>query len=290
MRWALGLAALGLATWLAVLKVSWINAGRCLLGLAVIYAISRAIRLFSAPLPTKDLKRETARFLIAVLAFGMMARMLLNGRIYQFGFYQAALAGILVPAVVLGEIPERLSGRWARTLMVTGGILLMAPGVFMLAGSSQRILRLRTLAIGAGLDRFYAFPPEIEPTGQIIGQISDKLSQTPAEQTVLVLPEGEMINYLSRRASPVAPFFFFSAATAGGREQAIVENLRKNPPDWVVIVSRDLREYGVKRYGESIGEGKLIMQWVDANYRFYANIGGDPLLSDQRGGVILRRR
>jgi hypothetical protein len=99
-----------------------------------------------------------------------------------------------------------------------------------------------------------------------------------------------MVNYLARRASPVAPFFFFSAATSGGREQGIVEQLGKNPPDWVVIISRDLREYGVRRYGETIGQGKMIMQWVDANYRFFGKVGGDPLSADQRGGVILQRR
>jgi hypothetical protein len=45
--------------------------------------------------------------MIAVLAAALMTRMVLNGRIYQFGFYQAALASVLVPAVMIGELPER---------------------------------------------------------------------------------------------------------------------------------------------------------------------------------------
>jgi hypothetical protein len=289
-RFSLGLATFILVAWLAIFEIRWINVGRCLLGLSLIYASLCAISLIArAPLLKAD-KATSARLLIAILAVGMMARMLLNGRIYQFGFYQAAMAGMLVPAVFFGEIMERFKSRWGRAFLTSGGILLFLPGAIMLAGSSQRILRLKNLPVGSEIDRFYAFPPEIEPTGQIVQLISEQLRQTPEGQTVLVLPEGEMVNYLARRASPVAPFFFFSAATSGGREQGIVEQLGKNPPDWVVIISRDLREYGVRRYGETIGQGKMIMQWVDANYRFFGKVGGDPLSADQRGGVILQRR
>jgi hypothetical protein len=219
-----------------------------------------------------------------------MARMMLNGRIYQLGFYQAALAGMLVPAILLGDLPERLTGLWARALVVMGGLLLLTPGMVMLAGMSHRFLRLETHPVGVGVDRFYTLPPEIEPIGEIVRLIGEELQQTPPDQTVLVLPEGEMINYLAKRASPVAPFFFFSAATSGGREESILEDLKKHPPDWVVIISRDLREYGVRRYGEAPGKGGLIMRWVDQNYRLSGHVGGDPLEAGHRGGVILKRR
>lgn len=36
----------------------------------------------------------------------MMARMVLNGRVYQFGFVQSALAAVVVVAALIGEIPE----------------------------------------------------------------------------------------------------------------------------------------------------------------------------------------
>lgn len=98
-----------------------------------------------------------------------------------------------------------------------------------------------------------------------------------------------MINYLARLPSTVAPFFFFSAATQGGREQAIVGDLERQPPDWVVLVSRDLREYGVARYGESREQGGQILAWVAANYSPVASIGDDPLDYHKRGAVIFRR-
>ena len=99
-----------------------------------------------------------------------------------------------------------------------------------------------------------------------------------------------MINYLARMPSPVTPFFFFSAATSGDREAAIVHDLEKHPPDLIAIVSRDLREYGVQRYGERPDEGGQILGWVEANYESIAVLGGDPLDVRQRGGLILQRR
>jgi hypothetical protein len=145
---------------------------------------------------------------------------------------------------------------------------------------------MKTYAVGKGLDMFYAMPPQVEASGALVNFASDRLRQAPRNQTLLVIPEGEMINYLARLPSPVAPFFFFSAATGGGREQAIVADLERRPPDWVVLVSRDLREYGINRYGEGPGKGRQILDWVSANYRPMAAIGGDPLDVYKCGAVI----
>ena len=99
-----------------------------------------------------------------------------------------------------------------------------------------------------------------------------------------------MLNYLARLPSPVAPFFFFSAATSGDREAAIVRDLEKHPPDWVALVSRDLREYGVQRYGERPDQGGRILEWVGRGYEPIGTLGGDPLDFRQRGAMLLQRK
>jgi hypothetical protein len=244
---------------LACWGISWAEVGRCLLGLAVIYGLVCLVTLLRQRETAAGSSTRVLRLLLAVLAVALMGRMLLNGRIYQFGFYQAALAALLVPAVVIGELPARLGvGRWGRVTAIVGCLGLIGPGVVILAGQSRHMLRLKTQAVGEGRDQFTTFSPQLDPTGELIGQ-SSRWLRTASDgqaQTLLVLPEGEMINYLARLPSPVAPFFFFSAATSGGREAAIVRDLEKSPPDWIVLVSRDLREYGVQRYGESPGTGR----------------------------------
>jgi hypothetical protein len=291
LRWLLGGVLVGMVGWLAWSGVDWFQVGRCFLGLALVYLAFQTVTLVRRREGGPDARAGRARLLIAVLAAALMARMVLNGRIYQFGFYQAALAGVLVPAVLIGELPERVGGgRWTRALIVAGSLLLIGLGIASLTAASQKMLGRKTLAVGAGADRFYAFPPELRPAGMLVGGASDWLRHTPAGQTVLVLPEGEMINYLARRPSPVAPFFFFSAAISGGREAAVLRDLQAHPPDWVVVISRDLREYGVRRYGEAPGKGALILQWVIENYRPVEQAGGDPLDPAQHGAMILGRQ
>jgi hypothetical protein len=73
-----------------------------------------------------------------------------------------------------------------------------------------------------------------------------------------------------------------------GREGTIVNELTK-PPDWVVIISRDLREYGILRYGEGPGKGQQILRWVSDNYHPEMSVGGDPLDVEQSGAVLLKR-
>ncbi len=99
-----------------------------------------------------------------------------------------------------------------------------------------------------------------------------------------------MINYSLRMPNPVPPFFFFASALSDGSEAAIVDKLRQNPPDWVVIISRDLRAYGIRHYGEAPGKGELILRWVLENYQPELSVGGDPLASKQAGGVLLKPR
>ena len=276
--------------WLACFEIPWLNVGRCFLGLNMVYVLVCAISVIRRSKPGVLDRTLALRLLIALLATALMVRMFLNGRIYHYGFYQAALAGVLIPAVIIGELPARLAlGRVGRTLLIAGGLLLLACGVVTLSSRSQDVLRARTYAVGEGMDQFYSFPPDLDPRGEIIRTLMDRLAKGSPGQTLLVLPEGEMINYLARMPSPLAPYYFFTSALSDGREEALVGQLSKRPPDWVVIVSRDLREYGIQRYGEAPGEGRLMLGWVAENYQRELAVGGDPLDVGQAGAILLKR-
>jgi hypothetical protein len=159
--------------------------------------------------------------------------------------------------------------------------------VILLTGQSQELLGRKTQAVGAGADLFYAFPPDYWPSGEIVQTIWERLREMPSGQTLLVLPEGVTINYLTRMPSPVAPFYFFAAATRDGREQILVDQLQQHPPDWVVIANRDLREFGIRRYGEAPGKGQLIMRWVLARYDLVMPVRGS---SARTVAVLLKRK
>jgi hypothetical protein len=283
-------AALGFAAWL---WIPWVEIGRCLLGLAALYGVFKLAAFFRAEIPAREFRMQSARLLLAVLGAALMARMVLNGRVYQYGYYQAAIAGMLVPAVLLGEAPAWLRlGRIGRAVFVAGTLLLIGSGTVRIAVLSRQMLRNKTLAIGEGRDLFYAFPPRLYPYSDVVRVLSGYFREQPGDKTLVVLPEGQMINYLARKRSPVAPYAFFAAATADGREAGIVEQLDRHPPDYVAFIKEDLEEYGIRTYGDD--SGKLIVGWLAEHYTVAAGIPTDPLNTpdprnpDNIGALIFR--
>jgi Dolichyl-phosphate-mannose-protein mannosyltransferase len=286
---AVGAATMVLVSGIAWWAVDWVNIGRCLLDLVLLYLAGQVTLFFRSPSHHRQ-AAANLRILFAVLAAALMARMALNGRIYHYGYYQAAIAGTIVPAVLLRESTDwaRVQRR-GRAVIIFGFLALLVPGVAILMTQSKHVWQMKTYAIGEGPDRFYTFPPRNEPIGAIVRTVVKSLSQQRGDQTLLVLPEGMMLNYLARLRSPLTPVFFFSVFTEDGREALLVDELQRQPPDFVVVISRDLREFGINRYGEAPGRGQLLLRWVMANYRIMETIGGDPLDVQQRGAIILQR-
>jgi len=290
-RWlyliAVGLAAAGLS-WLSIHLVDWPNTGSCLPGLMGIYLVICLTCTFGGR--GKNRQVQLTRLLMALLASAFLFRMLLYARLFGYGYYQAALAAILVPAILIGELPDWLGvGRRGRSAIVIGTLALLLPGVTILAWVSHLHLSRKTYPVGTGADRFYAVPPGIDPTGDLVNSVSAALRKGPRE-TLLVLPEGVMINYLARLPSTVSPYYYYAMETADGGESRIVEALQNNPPDCVVIISRPLVEWGIKRWGREPEEGEQILAWVLKNYDLEESKGGNPLDIHQRGVVILTRK
>ena len=290
-RWSL--MGLTVAAALAVgLKAEWGDVGRCLLGLNLLYlglAWCGCLRRLNASEPV-DEANIIRRILLGVLAVALMSRMVLSGRIFQYGFVQAALAAMVVVAVMSAESAEWMPVvRGRRLAMAALAAALLAPGVAWHLVISQRYLRAETYPVGEGRDRFYTVPPNIDGTGYLINEVTKALRRFPHEAVLLALPEGEMVNYIARRSSPLPQFQFYSWTTEGGREQAIIEALDVRPPDLVVIAGRDLTDFGIAHYGERDGAGRGIMLWLAQHYRVTHHFGDDPLNSNQRGAYVMER-
>ena len=277
--------------WLSWFEIAWSLMGRCLLGLMLIYAIICVTDLIRSNRQVTNSDIQFTRLLLTLLAIAMISRMLLQGRIFHYGFYQAALAGLLVPAVLIGDFPQRFGmGKWGRIVVITCSLALLIPGVFKLITYSQNNLHSKTYIVGEGLDMFYSFPPQIDPSGAIVSEISKWLGHLSPGQTLIVLPQGEMINYLARQQNPLLTYCFFPYCLKSKEDEEVtVKNLELHSPDRVVIVSMGLSDFGIRRYGEKPGHGQLILQWVAENYKIEAYVGGDPR-DNKSGGVILKRK
>jgi hypothetical protein len=300
-------------------SVTWVFAGRGLLALTLIawiLSVHQQRREAAPPFAT------AARIVVGALAIALLFRMLLNVRLYHYGFIQAALATMVVTATVLSDWPGRfLADRLARRTARLGVLAILLVGCWRLTLYSATYLEAKTYQVGSGLDFFCEFEPQAlsddgdgllagpQPGGHNregslfadflakrhtkavwLNETLHYLSRIPADETVLVLPEGVMINYLSRRRTPLAATKFFGHELAAGREARIVQELQAHAPGCVVLFSRDLRDNGIAHYGTQVGEGQLLLHWLAENYTLVSQAGADPLDSAEAGIALFRKK
>ena len=80
-----------------------------------------------------------------------------------------------------------------------------------------------------------------------------------------------MINYLSRRERPLPDDFSTMKIRMSSSWAA-------SPPDYVILIARDLRESGIAHFGAPGNLGEKIVPWLWENY----SLVGSPLVAEKR--------
>jgi hypothetical protein len=84
--------------------------------------------------------------------------------------------------------------------------------------------------------------------------------------TLVVFPEGLTLNYLAGMRTPLTFHTFTPIETADRAiESRILGELQAHRPDRIVIVSRNVREFGYEGFG--IDYDRRLLAWVRLNYR-----------------------
>jgi hypothetical protein len=278
------LLALGGLALSARLEGGWFHVGLCLPLLTAMGLVFYGARLSRQWRRTGRMEPSTVmQWLLTLLAAALLARMALFARVYHFGYFQAALAGMVAAAIMAGEVPLWTGpGRAGRATAAMGGLLVLALACGAIAAKSNAIRAGQTQPIGDGSDRFYAFDRDIDPTGALVDWVVKQLAGAPPGATLLVLPDGLSINFLTGRISPLPDVW------TAGTEESMVERLRKTPPDYVALLSLNLGEHGIQQYGAPGNPGRLLLRWVNENYVPVAS-WGDPFSGTRlKGARVLR--
>jgi len=287
--WGLIAVAMGVAL---VPRLPWLDAAAAL-PVLLIFTAGVHVRRHGRTDGANWADRGAAtRVFLWLAAASLLTRMAFNPRIEHYGFFQAALAAMMGVAAMLVTVPEAVRSEPAarRCYQILMRILILAGGG-MIAGQSLRLLALRTQPVGKGSDLFYAFDQSIDPTGLMMEKLRDYFTtRDSGARSLMVLPDGVMLNYLTRLPSPVPQYTFFPGLLENGQEETTVKRLTAAPPDRVVLISRDMREFGAERFGDAVGHGKLLLDFVERNYERVVVLGGDPLDYRQHGAWVYARK
>jgi len=223
----------------------------------------------------------------------LLGKMLLNSRIINYGFVLAMPAALLLVVLLVSVLPE-----WMRRVNGGGGLFralmlgLIFAGVFQHLLWSNRFYSSKSFGIWQGGDAVLTYSPDSEPTGYAMVLAAQELGKISGPgSTLLVLPEGAMLNYVLRRENPTPyPLLMPADIASAGGEAVVLERIRERAPDFIVLMHRHTREYGFDYFGAEAGYGKQVMQWVGKNYVRARLIGAVPLRDERFGIEILGRK
>jgi hypothetical protein len=276
-RWSAAAAACFLAC--SVDMGGGFEIGPCFPGLIAVILVVAGARLIREWRSNGKIDRgRVLQLFLVLLSAALLVRMVLRARINHFGFIQAAFAGMVAAAFIVAEVPRWTGeGKWGRRVAMTGMFVLLILGCGKVVADSAKNHATQTQPVGDGADRFYAYNASLDETGATIYWCARQMQQVAPTNTLLVLPEGVMINYLSRHPRPMREFV--------SDEPAYVRQLSQAKPDYVIRIWGDQRDGGMRRFGDPGQPGEQIRAWLDDNYTVVNMKRGQS-----KWAIILRRK
>lgn len=215
-------------------------------------------------------RREGTTLACAVFAFVLLAKMILHARAENYGFTLALPATLLFAVWIVGRIPAWIDARGANGDLLRGAAcVLLLFGAGAKVATTARFIEHKTSTVGAGADAFRA-----DLRGGFVNETLNVLASSGASSLV-VLPEGVMINYLARIPNPTPYINFMPPEELLFGQDAWIDALQAAPPQVLILAHKDTTEYGFPLFG--LDYAAELGAWIDTRYRTVTQLGQPPL-------------
>jgi hypothetical protein len=251
--------------------------------------------IYYLKLSTKDkveLQQLTPLLLWSVLSICLLLKIILNCRIFHYGFYLTLPSFVLLIVMLIWFLPKWIDKRFSGGYVFRNVMFMI---IIVIAGHcvwiSNKFYKMKSFSIGRGSDRIVTFHPKIDSRGYLMNEAVGWLrSNVDHKETFIVLPEGVMLNYLTKHTNPTRFTNFMIPEMVLFKEDVILAEFIKYSPDYFILVDKDTSEYGVKYFGQNFNYGKKIMIWINEHYDPVCLFGNEPLRDGQFGIKILKKR
>lgn len=213
----------------------------------------------------------------------LLLKIAFYARLSHYGFALSVPALIILVAASWEWWPKWIETRGGQKLIARAGLLslIVAGGVAHLSRSSE-MMQMKNVRVEANNELFLS-----EKRGEIVNVILDEIENRVAvNETILCLPEGISLNYMSRRRNSSKYLNFVPADIMMFGEEKMLVDLQTHPPDWIILINRDTSEYGLSKFTVDYAQG--IGAWIDQNYEVSTQIGGE-YMTWEPGFSFLRR-
>lgn len=227
----------------------------------------------------------TRAIVFTVFALLMVLKMLLNVRLWQYGFALALPAGIMLTVILCDGLPLLLA-KYRIPIWLTRSWMLVLWGLVLVfhLTVAGRVFNHKQIAVAQGADQFYSYR-----RGEQVNEALDylKANALPTD-TITVMPDGEIIAYLTRMTNPSKFGNFIPATIMLFGEANMLDDLQSHSPTWLVLVHRNTSEYGAANFGQDYA--KEIWQWIESDYVPVFRTGAMPFNPENQFGIVIAKR
>ena len=89
--------------------------------------------------------------------------------------------------------------------------------------------------------------------------------ESRTHDSLVVFPEGEILNYLSGRPNPLRHKLYVPGYLSEKNEAELLAELGRSAPSVIIVLDRTTQEYGTPTFG--LTYGRRISDWIEENYR-----------------------
>jgi hypothetical protein len=237
---------------------------RSLRGMSIVMPVL-AVSMIIAALRRGSDTVAAIRAMLCLFAAALLGKIFLNVTSYHYGFALAMPATLIAIAAMLSWLPKSI--RAAGRLLVPA--VLPGVGLFILVHLYIFNLRYahKATLVAYGADAFWADPVALpnDTRGRSVNLMLERLQSLSSGATVASVPEGVMINYLSRRTNPTPYINLMPPEVLMFGQDRIIQAFEEHPPDYLVMVARsDPVEYGYKSFAADYGRD--IFEWMKQHY------------------------
>jgi hypothetical protein len=226
-----------------------------------------------------------------IFAFVMVLKVILRVTINFYGFALTMPATLVVVAGLVYHVPRLVAKSAQSTTFIRAlSIILIAMFLVMEIGMVSDTYLIRNYPIDTGEEKIIIFDAVLSNEGPVIDETLKKINETiKPNENFLVIPEGILLNYLTRRESPSPYTSFLLGDLVMHHEEKMVERLSRRLPDYVILIDRGVGEWGFRKFG--VDTGTKISEWVIKNYIPIDTVGNIPFQdSELCNGVIIAKR
>jgi hypothetical protein len=226
-----------------------------------------------------------------IFAFVMLLKIILRVIINIYGFALTMPATLVVVAGLVYHVPRLVAKSAQSTTFIRAlSLILVAIFLVMEIGVITDTYLTRNYLIATGKEKIITDDADLNIEGPVIDATLKKINETiKPNENFLVIPEGILLNYLTRRENPSPYTAFLLGDLIIHHEEKMVERLSRRLPDYVILIDRGVSEWGFKKFG--VDTGTKISGWVIKNYVPIYAIGNIPFQgSHSCNGVIIAKR